>query len=237
MTLRILHRTDDWLVIDKPAGVDFHCQADQAGVIVQLSQQLGCKIWPVHRLDKVTSGCLLVATNAVAAADLSQQFATRQVQKEYLALAQGKPKKKQGWIKGDMAKSRNGSWKLLRSQNNPAITQFHSERLEDPQLLSALWPTTHDTSALNPKFPEQVENNVRMYHLFPKTGKTHQLRVMMKSLGVPIIGDDRYGGPVASRCYLHAYRLTFEWNAETISLCSTPTDQGWPELSNTTDPS
>ena len=233
MTLRILHRTDDWLVIDKPAGVDFHCQNDRAGVIVQLSQQLDCKIWPVHRLDKVTSGCLLVATNAVTAADLSQQFAARQVQKEYLALAQGKPKKKQGWIKGDMTKSRNGSWKLLRSQNNPAITQFHSELVDEPALRSAIWPTANDTSATTYDSPKQSENNLRMYRLFPKTGKTHQLRVMMKSLGVPIIGDDRYGGPHASRCYLHAYRLTFQWNAETISLCSTPNDHGWSKLSVT----
>lgn len=211
MLFPILLETDAWLVINKPAGADFHSQSGNAGLIVQLSSQLNQPLWPVHRLDKVTSGCLLVAKSAEAAATLSRQFADRHVQKTYIALACGKPRKKQGWIKGDMVKSRNGSWKLSRQVNNPAITQFHSCAItgDIPALLS------HYTG-------------LRAYYLLPTTGKSHQLRVAMKSLGTPILGDSRYGGSPANRCYLHAYQLIFNWENETIQVNARLDPKYWP---------
>lgn len=234
MAFQVLHRTNDWLVIDKPAGTDFHSQSGQPGLMVELSEQLGCKVWPVHRLDKVTSGCLLVATSASAAAQLSEQFAARSVTKEYLAIAAGKPKKKQGWVKGDMAKSRNGCWKLVRGQNNPAVTQFTSTAITDPKVEQALDSSNQveqATATESGAVQNQSKHPLRLYHLMPKTGKTHQLRVMMKSIGVPIIGDQRYGGLSARRCYLHAYRLSFKWHGETITVCSIPQDHAWSAIS------
>lgn len=74
----------------------------------------------------MTSGILLLARNATAASELSQGFAKRKVEKFYLAIGSKKPKKKQGLICGDMERSRRSSWKLVNSQENPAITQFFS---------------------------------------------------------------------------------------------------------------
>jgi len=187
----------DFLLTAKPPGLDFHDCDGQPGFFSALKAQLQPQpIWPVHRLDKPTSGLIVVAKNEQAAAAFGELFASGKVRKQYLALAEGTPKKKQGTVKGDMARSRRGSWRLQRSTNNPAITQFRSQ---------SLWP------------------KCRLYHLQPSTGKTHQLRVAMKSLGVPILGDTLYGGSESDRLYLHAYGLAFDWLGGQLAWHLSPT--------------
>lgn len=184
---RIIADEADFLVISKSAKVHFHSQDGTAGVVAQAEQDLGIKLFAVHRLDTPTSGLLILAKSAVAAKQFTEQFTAHKVQKYYLALAKGKPKKKQGWVIGDMAKSRRSMFKLLRTKENPAITQF---------------------------FSLSVSEGLRLYLLKPHSGKTHQLRVALASLGVPILGDDLYGGMAADRCYLHAYCLHFRYGDE-----------------------
>ena len=175
----------DFLVVNKDAGVDMHDDAGVPGLVSRVSAAVGQNVYPVHRLDKVTSGLVLLAKNKEATSELSQSFAGRRVKKTYLAISDRSPKKKQGWVKGDMAKSRNGSWKLLHSLDNPAITYFQSVALAIP--------------------------HHRLYIVSPHTGKTHQIRVALKSISAPILGDERYGGSVADRTYLHAWRLQFSY--------------------------
>lgn len=188
----------DFVIIDKPAGLSVH-QDDQAvGLCELVAKQLHVpRVWLVHRLDKLTSGLLILALNKTAAVTFYHLFAEHQIQKTYWALSREKPKKKQGSIIGDMQKSRRGAWKLSPQRENPAITQFHSHSLE-PKL--------------------------RQFILQPKTGKTHQLRVAMKSLGSPILGDELYGGESADRLYLHAYQLVFCYQGESVSVSQPPTD-------------
>lgn len=174
---------DDFYIIEKPAGLNFHSE-DGPGFVVLAEQQLNEKLYAVHRLDKVTSGIIILARSSVAAAEFTRLFTAHEIDKFYLALSDAKPKKKQGWVKGDMAKSRRSSFKLLKSFDNPAITRFYS--------LS-------------------VAANLRGFILKPYSGKTHQLRVALKSLAVPILGDSLYGGTTAQRTYLHAYALSFDW--------------------------
>lgn len=196
----------DFVMINKPAGMDFHGkhEADTyvLGVADWVARSLGIdKLWSVHRLDKMTSGLLILAKSAETAAKFGEMFQTRQIEKQYLALSDKKPKKKQGWIKGDMQAARRGSYKLLPSQNTPAITQFLS-------------------ASVLPK--------LRLFLLKPHTGRTHQLRVAMKSLGAPIIGDARYQDALEAatydRGYLHAFSLKFAWNAQPISVYLPPTE-------------
>lgn len=195
--IALIAETDDWLVINKPAGIGMHTENDQTGLVVLASTQFNRPLWPVHRLDKVTSGLLLLAKNADAAAELGQMFQKHHIQKFYLAQSTSKPVKKQGWIKGDMAKARNGSWKLTRSMDNPAITRFLSH---------------YDTQ----------QHQQRLFLLAPKTGKTHQLRVALKSIGSPITGDERYKGAASDRTYLHAASLVFDWKEQHYALCAAP---------------
>ena len=199
--LRLLYRSANCIALYKPAGVNFHSEDGQPGFVVQATQQLQQPLWPVHRLDKVTSGIVLFATSSAAAADLSQQFADHQIEKRYLAISRQKPRKKQGLIIGDMTKSRNGSWKLLRSRNNPAITRFFSHY--------------DDTMSQ------------RLFLLAPQTGRTHQLRVAMKSLSAPILGDTRYAGEPADRTYLHAYAIRFRDQDTAIELLAEPEEPQW----------
>ncbi|MEE2001459.1 TIGR01621 family pseudouridine synthase [Alkalimonas sp. MEB108] len=198
----IISEHADWLALHKPAGMSFHSEAG-AGVVVHAEQQLGMKLYPVHRLDKMTSGVLLLAKSSAAAAVLAEKFRRQQMEKYYLALSDRKPKRKQGWVKGDMSKARRGAWKLQTSQQQPAVTYFISQSMAGRQA---------DSPAL------------RAFLLKPWTGKTHQIRVAMKSLASPILGDSLYGGSPAERGYLHAYALCFDWQGQPIELCCVPRD-------------
>lgn len=204
MSVHVLAEGAEWLALNKPPGASFHSEDGSTGFFAQAEADLKQKLWPVHRLDKVTSGLLIVATTSEMAAHLSAQFAERKTTKFYLAISDQRPKKKQGFIKGDMGKSRNGSYRLLRTQHNPAQTRFISY---------------YDSDTAQ-----------RLFLLRPETGKTHQLRVAMKSLGAPILGDRRYGGSDAQRTYLHAWSLRFNDGQQEHTLFCPPEDPTWPAI-------
>ncbi|WP_373778768.1 TIGR01621 family pseudouridine synthase [Glaesserella sp.] len=192
----LCYQHPDFMIINKPAGISVHKDDQAVGFTEFFAKQLGVEqVWLVHRLDKVTSGLLILALNKEAAAEFFRLFSQHRIQKTYWALSTQKPKKKQGKIIGDMQKSRNGAWKLCHTKENPAVTQFISHSLEP---------------------------HLRHFILQPQTGKTHQLRVAMKSLGSPILGDTLYGGGVADRVYLHAYRLDFTYQDQIISVNALP---------------
>lgn len=188
----------DFLLVDKAPDSNLHRNSHSHSLLdrlkVDFQQQ---ELFPVHRLDDATSGLLIVARHRAAAAELGRLFEARQVEKYYVAIADGKPRKKQGAVQGDLIKSRGGSYRLSRGQIRPSKTHFLSFSLAPGR---------------------------RLYLLRPYTGKTHQLRVVMKSLGVPILGDKRYGPAGASeeRLYLHAYGLRFRYGGQNFSICQPP---------------
>lgn len=186
--IEIQFQNEDFVVTVKPQGVSFHSETGEPGLFEQVKTQLNTgELYPVHRLDKLTSGLVIFAKHQSAAAEFGGLFEQHQVDKYYVAISDQKPKKKQGWIKGDMAKARRGAFKLLRTMDNPAKTRFIST---------------------------SVTPGTRLYLLKPYSGKTHQLRVALKSVGAPIIGDELYGGEPADRAYLHAYALRFTLSGE-----------------------
>ena len=194
--LPILFENSHLVVIDKPQPMDFHDDQGVPGVHSRLKQQLGLtQLYPVHRLDKITSGLLLFAKTETACQALNLAFESHEVEKYYLAISKDKPKKKQGKICGDMERARRGAWKLLKSQHNPAVTQFFSYSLTP---------------------------GVRLFLLKPRTGRTHQLRVAMKSLGAPILGDSLYAGQPSDRVYLHAYAMRFSLFGEEYTFVQAP---------------
>ena len=203
MKLDIIYQTDDFIIIYKPCGLSVHKDQSKIGLTTLLARQLNVpQVWLVHRLDKVTSGLLILALNAESAAEFFRLFSEHHIQKTYLALSNQKPKKKQGLIVGDMQKSRNGAWKLCQSKENPAITRFENV---------------------------SCEPNLRLFILKPQTGKTHQLRVAMKSLGSPILGDSLYGKNTENidRTYLHSARLQFEFKGQLFDVFSPPKEGQW----------
>lgn len=199
MTIPIIAEHTDFIVINKPVGVAMH--DSENGVVPQTRAATGdSELFLCHRLDTVTSGCLLLARNKAAAAALSEQFATRRIQKYYLAALSGKPAKKQGTIAGDMKNRRRGQHVLTKTRDNPAVTQFFSQHIDDLGRIAVVKPLT---------------------------GKTHQIRVAMKSLGAPISGDTHYGAPEADRVSLHAWQLHFEFAAHTFNISCEPQSGGF----------
>jgi tRNA pseudouridine32 synthase/23S rRNA pseudouridine746 synthase len=198
--INIIFEHDDFIIVEKPANVNFHDEGDlEQGFFNQVKKHGKFDaLFPVHRLDKMTSGLIIFAKNLATTQKFQEMFEQHEVEKFYLAISDQKPKKKQGLVKGDMEKSRRGMWKILRSQINPAITQFLSYSLSDGK---------------------------RLYLLKPHSGKTHQLRVALSSIGSPILGDPLYATQTSykeQRGYLHAYALKFTLHAQSYQYVLAP---------------
>ncbi len=220
---KIIDDQEDFLIVSKNQGVNVHTEDQQRGLVAQVQHDLQSeKVYLVHRLDKVTSGLLILAKNQLAASELSQLFQNRQVDKYYLAISDKKPKKKQGLVIGDMERGRRGAWKLSHTKKNPAITQFYSYGA------NVVDYNANDVKQLN------SSPNKRLFLLKPHTGKTHQLRVALKSLGSAIIADNLYGGlkyngedsdegtEEREGIFLHAYVLRFTFQGKEYCYTDEP---------------
>ena len=184
----VLFEHQDFIIALKPTAVHMH-QADGDKSILGLLSQSGYEnLYLVHRLDADTSGLMILATHQKAASTISSMFEKRQIEKYYVALSDKKPIKKQGHVYGDMKNIRNGNYALTRGKSNPAYTQFVSHSIANNMIVP-----------------------LRLFILKPFTGKTHQLRVALKSVGAPILGDTRYSKSPSDRMYLHAWALKFTY--------------------------
>jgi 23S rRNA pseudouridine1911/1915/1917 synthase len=195
--LDVLFEDDDLIVINKPAGLTVHPGAGQREhtlVNALLSHcttlsGIGGKERPgiVHRLDKETSGCLVVAKNDIAHRALSKQFAARTVEKIYLALVAGKLRKAAGIIDEKIGRHpvRRQRMSVTSRHGRAAKTEYRAIRSSDQATL--------------------VECRLH-------SGRTHQIRVHLHHLGHPVLGDKIYAQRFAKnfpRQMLHAWRLGF----------------------------
>jgi 23S rRNA pseudouridine1911/1915/1917 synthase len=197
MPLEILFEDDDLLVLNKPAGLVMHPGAghQQHTLVNALLAHctnlsgIGGKERPgiVHRLDKETSGALVVAKNDLTHRHLSKQFAARTMGKIYLALVAGTPRNSTGVI--DKAIERHP---VHRQRMSIARRQGRSAKTEYRVLSSS--------------------GEVSLVECTLHSGRTHQIRVHLHHLGHPVLGDKLYGGKRAGnfpRQMLHAWKLTF----------------------------
>lgn len=213
---KVLYESDRLLAIDKPEGIAHHEDGDGGSGVLSLVRkwQSQGRLYGVHRLDRVTSGILLLAKDGETATVVSNRFREGSVLKYYCGISGRKAtKKKQGWVKGNMVKGRRKSWMLTRPDTQPteqhAVTRFFTKSLvplSDQLLDNTVLPTT-------------------LILLHPHTGKTHQLRVAAKSLGLPLLGDPIYkdGSETASisRTYLHSTILHLDLDdGESVTVYS-----------------
>lgn len=214
MKMKILFENRDVLVLDKPAGLsvfgsDYRPEGHKGEKSVDAYLQKNKKTKEyiiVHRLDKDTTGCLLVAKNKLAFENLKQQFQNKQVKKEYVAIVWGTMKFDTGIIDGQIARSksdfrkyevvRNSLFgKVTRGTEREAVTRYRVvERVE--------------------KFGEKVS----LVKFYPETGRTHQIRVHAKSLGHPIVADHLYGpgGERASKLEKKLFKIKTKAGAKNI---------------------
>ncbi len=190
--LEILYRDDHLVAVHKPAGLLVHrsdIDRHETRFAVQLLRdQIGCRVHPLHRLDKGTSGVLLFALDAVSARDVGLQFERDEVAKRYLAVVRGWPAES-GSIDHALSRRFDDYGRKLAAEAQPAplpaVTRYR--RLATVEL-----PDRVD------RYPQA---RYALLELSPKTGRQHQLRRHMKHIAHPIIGDATWGKGVHNRFF------------------------------------
>ena len=220
--LNIIYEDGDVIVINKPTGLTVHpkTQKDNQETLVNLI----LKYYPqlkkvgdnalrpgiVHRLDKETSGLMVIAKNQKTFNYLKKQFKNRKVEKKYLALVIGQLKSKTGEIKTKLGKYKTKQ--VIENKRRTKIKEFKE--------------------AVSKYRVKKEFLNYSLLEVMPKTGRTHQIRVHLASIGHPIVGDKIYGfknRPVPKnlkRQFLHAAYLKFSPQSGKILAfkCDLPKD-------------
>ncbi|MEE4348887.1 MAG: RNA pseudouridine synthase [Pacificimonas sp.] len=210
---RLLYEDAELLVLNKPAGLAVHPGPRTPHSLEDHLDELRLGFRrapvPVHRLDRDTSGCLVLARNPKAAKRLGALFAARQVTKLYAALLSG-THEGEGRIDMPLRKQstkERGWWIETHADGKPAATHWRALQRAEGQTLAAFWP---------------------------ETGRTHQIRVHAAEALSPIVGDPVYGsGEKHSATRLHAWRIGFPWKHGQVDVTA---PLRWPEFSNIQPP-
>lgn len=189
--LPIIFEDDNVIVIDKPAGIISHARGkfwQEASVASFIRDKIkgmkGERGGIVHRLDRATSGIMVCAKNETILKHLQKQFHDRKVTKKYTAVVQGTLEHKEAIIDAP----------ITRNLKDPKRFMVHTEGKH----AQTEYKVTSERGGYS------------VVELMPKTGRTHQLRLHLKHIGKPIVGDELYGGERAARLMLHAHELTIE---------------------------
>ncbi len=209
--LEILFENEDLIAVNKPEGLSSITENDTKldSLHSLMEEKLNIKLFVVHRLDKEVSGVILFAKNPRTHKYINDLFADRKVKKFYTALVQGVIRENEGVIKKPIREFGSGRMGIDDRKGKPSETKFKVvKRLGDFTLLE----------------------------LNPSTGRRHQLRVHLYSMGYPIVGDIRYGDKLIQEKYqrimLHAKSLEFQLpDGETIFV-EAPVPDSFSEILN-----
>ncbi len=203
----VIYEDEEIVVVEKPAGLAIHSGAGREGEPTLVSSLLaqgvrlagggGDRVGVVHRLDADTSGVMVLAKTEEAYRSLVEQFQRREVGKEYLALVEGEVEPEKGLIEGPIGRDpHRPRWMGIVEGGKEAITEFEVLRRGKGRTLLLVRP---------------------------KTGRTHQIRVHLSSIGHPVVGDPLYGRG-EGRLMLHAWRLSFRHpkSGEMLSFSASP---------------
>jgi len=225
MKLDILFEDSSLIVLNKPPGLVVHPAAGHSddtlvNALVAHTQDLSMKFGEdrpgiVHRLDRDTSGILVVAKNDETQEKLSKQFRDRTIHRIYYAICLGVPRKQQGVIQSYLARHPTHRKKYASVLNSER--KIITEKIDNPRF--GKWAITHF------KVIKTHPASISYLQLKLETGRTHQIRVHLSEAGCPILGDELYGSPrkikavpgaqlqgllqAAPRCALHAAELGF----------------------------
>lgn len=207
----VLYKDDRLLILNKPPGLAVQGGSGQGSrhldaLLDALRFESSERPRLVHRLDKDTSGVLLLARDARTAAELAKRFLEKDIEKIYLALVKGQPHPKEGVI--DLPLS-----KIMRGKDSREAVDVDEE--DGKRAVSEY------------RVLESLGRKLSWVELKPVTGRTHQLRVHMAAIGHPIIGDGKYGGSEAfveglelsPKLHLHARRIVLpRWRGRALDI-------------------
>lgn len=189
MPIDIIYEDEDILAVNKSGNMPVHPSKNHkndtlANGLMYYLKESGCSLHIITRLDRETSGVVLVAKNVLSAQRLTQDVKNRKFDKEYVAVVNSDADGKSGVIcKSIKKKEKNGILRCVADDGKESITHYCAEK---------------------------TNGELTLMHLKPLTGRTHQLRVHMSYMGMPIYGDFMYGAPQKNeRCRLHCAKIRF----------------------------
>lgn len=190
MDLTIIYRDERFIAINKPAGLLVHrssmaaCETEFA--LQRLRDQIDQRVYPLHRLDKPTSGLLLFAFDSEAASRLSDEFTNHRVKKSYLAIVRG------------YAPEHVHIDYPVKAQSDKHAKSNGQQGITDVYALARC-----ELDIANDKY---AKSRYSLVELRPQTGRRHQLRYHLKHISHPIIGDPRYGKRVHNEIFKHHFQ-------------------------------
>ncbi len=199
---RALVETDDYLVLDKPAGISVTGERHDTD-LVRIAADAGERVIPVHRIDKVTSGAVLLARSTDAHGPLTRQFAVRTVAKTYLAITASIGLPDVGTVDLPLCTGRKNRVRVAAPREEIRCADgrwtvpgsvVRAGSFASTTVLRRLWEGAGHT----------------LVAAEPHTGRRHQIRVHLAWIGHPIAGDPLFGTASGRRTSLHAWRLAFD---------------------------
>ena len=204
----ICYKDKDIAVCIKPYGISSQENSGD-NMISRLKQELGCEVYPVHRLDTTTTGLIVYALNKRSAAILSDAVADGKIKKEYYAIVNGECKEEEelnNILFHDKIRNKSFVVSTERKGAKPASLMYRR--------IDCVKDGTDTLSLVR----------IKLY-----TGRTHQIRVQMANIKNPLYGDGKYGARNSGRIHLHSAYLSFPHpkTGKTVSLSSAPEGEKW----------
>lgn len=220
---RVVFEDEAVLVLNKPAGISVMGERHDTD-LVRLAREAGEELFPVHRIDKVTSGAVLLAKDMRWHGDLTRQFARRTAGKAYLAITRPGGLPARATIDLPLSTGRKNRVRVAAPRASivagpdgwtvpPAEVFGHVRHYPSVTVITTLW--------------QDGEHAVVLAE--PLTGRRHQIRVHLAWIGHPILGDPLFGADARPRAYLHSWRLSFDaaWRDGRVEAAAPPEGEFW----------
>jgi tRNA pseudouridine32 synthase/23S rRNA pseudouridine746 synthase/23S rRNA pseudouridine1911/1915/1917 synthase len=219
---RVILEDDAILVLDKPVGVSVMGERHESD-LVRMAEEAGEKLFPVHRIDKVTSGVVLFAKDLSVHGGLTRQFNKRTVDKSYLAVTRPGGLPEQGRIDLPLSVGRKNRVRIAAPRETIQADLTAGTWTVPPESVFDQVPTYPSVTTFTVR---RQTPDLALLEAHPLTGRRHQIRVHLAWIGHPILHDPLFDKTAAGhRTHLHSWRLSFDLAGRRISVEAPPDEE------------